>query len=410
MDKRTKIRILTIIGALVLFGVLYWYIQTFMNEREITGEESVTYVKATVLELIEDNTQKDANSEGMLRGSQQIILEITSGEHEGETYETTNYMSLMYNVDCQEGAKIVARLDKRSDGSFEASVFNYDRQGALVGGIVVFMALLCIIGGKKGIMSLVALLYTLLSVFFLLIPAIYFGAPVIPATVGIIILTNVVCFIMIDGLNKKTLSAVLGTTAGVLVAGIVAFAMGHITHITGLQTEEAENLLLVGSDYGLKITHLFTAGILIAAMGAVMDVAMSIASSVNELHVLNPNLSVGDLFKSGMNIGRDTMGTMSNTLILAFVGSSFNLILMLYSYNVPFTQLWATDLVAREVIQGMAGSIGIIMTVPFVAFFGAVAMKNKKQESPVAVPASNTGNRKPGNGQAKAKNSNKKRK
>ncbi len=108
-----------------------------------------------------------------------------------------------------------------------------------------------------------------------------------------------------------------------------------------------------------------------------MDVAMSIASAIQELVTVNSELSARELFRSGMNIGRDTMGTMSNTLILAFVGSSLSLMIMIYSYQIPAMQLWSTDLVAREIIQGISGSIGIIMTVPFVAAIAAMIMKKK---------------------------------
>lgn len=109
-----------------------------------------------------------------------------------------------------------------------------------------------------------------------------------------------------------------------------------------------------------------------------MDVAMSIASAVHELHEVNSELSAMELFRSGMNIGRDAMGTMANTLILAFAGSSFTLLLLIYYFNIPFTQLINTDLVAREVIQGISGSIGIVLTVPIVAFLAAKIENHKK--------------------------------
>lgn len=380
MNKQIKIRMFSIIIAVVLFAISYYYIQTFMDKREPLEENETKYVKAQVVQLLSDDTEMDENYEGALRGTQEIMVEIKEGEKKGETYQVTNYLSALYNINCQEGTKIVVRMDERSDGSLEFSVYNYNREGVLVGAIIIFMALLCLIGGRKGIMSLLSLIYTLLNVFFILIPALYFGAPVLLTTIGVITVTNVVCFIMIDGVNRKTICAALGTTTGVIAAGVFAYVTGKISHISGFQTNEAEELLLVCRDYGLTITNLFTAGILVSALGAVMDVAMSISSSLNELHTLNPKLESKNLFKSGMNIGRDAMGTMANTLILAFVGSSLNLIIMIYSYHIPLTQLWATDLVAREIIQGVSGSIGIILTVPFVAFFGSIIIKKKNKK------------------------------
>ncbi|MEG1957926.1 MAG: YibE/F family protein [Lachnospiraceae bacterium] len=381
MDKQKKIRITAILVAIVFFFISYWYVHTIMNQRTMEKEGESAYAKAEVTELLGDNTQVDEEYEGVLRGSQEIRLKITSGKRKGESYQITNYLSALYNIDCQTGTKIVVRIEEQSNGETGVSVYNYNREGVLIGILMIFMALLCMIGGKKGIMSLISLIYTLLNVFFILIPALYYGAPVLPTTILIIIITNFVCFVMIDGFNKKTLCAALGTTTGVLLAGIFAFVSGKLSHMSGFQTNEAEELLLVCRDYGLTIRNLFTAGILVSALGAVMDVAMSISSALNELHTINPQLQAKDLFKSGMNIGRDAMGTMANTLILAFVGSSLNLIIMIYSYHIPLTQLWATDLVAREIIQGISGSIGIIMTVPFVACFGAFIMQERKTKS-----------------------------
>ena len=127
---------------------------------------------------------------------------------------------------------------------------------------------------------------------------------------------------------------------------------------------EAENLLLYGAEKGLTISGLLVCGVLIAALGAVMDVAMSIASAVWELRENSPQLTRRALFRSGMNIGRDAMGTMANTLILAFAGSSLNLLILVQVYDIPFLQLINTDFICVEVLQSVAGSMGILLTVP----------------------------------------------
>lgn len=373
--KALATRLMVVLVAAMLFGLSYWYVHGHMKEGSTKESRKTTYAKAVVLKLLEQNVSKDTQYENVLRGSQEISIKIKSGKHKGEIYQLTNYLSALYQIDCQKGTKIVVRMDQKEDGSMGVGVYNYDREAVLTGAIVIFMLLLCIIGGKKGVMSLLSLFYTLLMIFFVLIPALYYGAPMLTATIVIILLTNMISFALIDGINKKTVSGFLGTSAGVVFAGIFAMALGKLSHITGFQTTEAESLMMECYDYGLKITNIFTAGILLSALGAVMDVAMSIASSMHELAVLNKELSAKELFYSGMNIGRDAMGTMSNTLILAFVGSSLSMILMIYSYQIPFTQLISTDLVAREVIQGLSGSIGIIMTVPFVALIASAIMR-----------------------------------
>lgn len=379
IDKKAVIaRLLVIVTAGLLFAFAYWYVHSQLKPDIQDANTLSSYAKAVVLELKEDKTTKDTAYEGVLRGSQEISIKILSGSHKGEIHQITNYLSALYNINCRKGTRIVVRLDKRDTGTYNVSVYNYDREAVLSGAIVIFILLLCIIGGKKGVMSLLSLFYTLLMLFFVLIPALYYGAPMLSATILVVLLTSAVSFALIDGINRKTVSGFIGTSAGVLFAGIFAFIMGKTAHVTGFQTIEAESLMAECYDYGLQITNIFTAGILVSALGAVMDVAMSIASAIHELAVLNPELTSKELFRSGMNIGRDAMGTMSNTLILAFVGSSLSTIIMIYSYRIPLTQLWSTDLVAREVIQGISGSVGILMTVPFVTAFASLIMRKQK--------------------------------
>ena len=133
------------------------------------------------------------------------------------------------------------------------------------------------------------------------------------------------------------------------------------------------------SDRGLKISGLFVSGILIASLGAVMDVAMSISSACWELRELNPDLPSKALFRSGMNIGQDAMGTMANTLILAFAGSSLNTLLLFQIFDYPMIQIFNADSIAIEIIRGVAGTIGIILTVPLVALLSAEIMGPKKK-------------------------------
>lgn len=362
-------RIAAIVILVAVFCVAYYLIHAGLVVDD--GTESTSFfARGRITDLIQDNTQIDENTENVLRGSQEVIVEITSGEFKGRSYQTTNYLSALFNIDCQEGTRVIVRLDPQGEG-YSAFIYTYDRTSVLLVLLIIFAGSLLFIGRGKGATALVSLLVTLVSIVGILFPLIEYGYPIIFITVLVVFYNIVFTFIMIDGINRKTISGALGTLLGVLIASLFAVIAGYFSHISGFQTNEAEELLLIGTDHGMKIKGLFTAGILIASLGAVMDVAMSIASSVHELHEVNGNLTAGELFRSGMNIGRDAMGTMANTLILAFAGSSFTLLLLIYYYNITFTQLINTDLVAREVIQGLAGSIGIVLTVPIVAFLSA---------------------------------------
>ena len=362
-------RIIAIFAMVAIFFAAYCLIHFGLVQPDDTKSTS-HFVKAKVVSLLLDNTQADESTEGILRGSQEVIIEVTSGQFKGQQYQTSNYLSMLFNINAKEGTRVIVRLDPQGDG-YSAFIYSYDRSLVLFALFAVFALALIIIGRDKGAMALLSLVITLVCVVGILFPLIEYGFSAILSTILIVFYVTVFTFVLIDGINRKTISAAIGTLLGVVIASLFAFIAGALSHISGFQTNEAEELLLIGTDHGMKIKGLFTAGILIASLGAVMDVAMSIASAIHELHQVNSALSTKELFKSGMNIGRDAMGTMANTLILAFAGSSFTLLLLIYYYNITLTQLMNTDMVAREVIQGLSGSIGIVLTVPIVAFLSA---------------------------------------
>lgn len=337
-----------------------------------TFQSTRMYVSAKVVEVLEDNASPDTWTEGLRIGNQQLLLEIRSGEHKGERLSATNYMSAYYNVDAKVGTRLVILLETDEDGGLKVTdIFNYDRRFVTGGFVLLFCVALVVIGGKKGLAALAGLVFTLVCLWALLIPLIMRGVPPIPVTILIVVLTTAVSLLLLNGPSVKTLCAILGCVAGVTIAGISAFVVGKLTPLGGFNMPEAEELILRARDSGMTISGLLVCGILIASLGAVMDVAMALASSINELHEVNPKLTAGALFKSGMNIGRDAMGTMANTLILAFVGASLNTLILFRVFDYPLIQLINSNLISIEILRGIAGSIGIILTVPIVAFISS---------------------------------------
>lgn len=377
--KIQKSRIATIIILLVLTMILC-AMANKMEKLRYEEEESSVYARAIVTEMITDDTAPDEKTENMLRGSQNVTVKVLTGEYKGKEYLTTNYISVLYNTNAQVGTKVIVRLDK-VDGKITTFIYCYDRLNILIGIVVIFAGLIILIGRKKGFAALVALAYSIFLIFRVTFPFTLYGKNVLLTTIVLLSMMTVMTFVLIDDINEKTISATIGTILGVVVAGIFAYIAGYIMHINGFNTTESEELLLLGTDHGMKLKNLFTAGILYASLGAVMDVAMSISSAIHEMKELNPTIGVKQLLVSGLNIGRDAMGTMANTLILAFVGSSFTLLLLLYTYHLPLLQVINTDLIGREVIQGISGSIGIILTVPIVAMVASyIETKHDKQK------------------------------
>ena len=347
------------------------------TEEEQTESDAsrMVYASAEVTAVLADNAQEDfQNAEGRRVGDQELEIRILSGDHKDEIMTVTNYMSALFNVDVDQGDRIIVRIMTDEDGSYYASVFNYDRGIVLGAFLLIFFALLAILGGKKGIGALAGLLLTLGCIWFILIPCLIRGVPAIPVTIGVSAVSAAAGLIFLNGYSKKTLCAVCGCVGGVLTGGIAAGAGGTLFPMNGFNMQEAENLILYGADRGLKVSGLLVCGVLISALGAVMDVALGIASSVWEMKEQNPDASAKSLFRSGMQIGKDAMGTMANTLILAFAGSSLNMLILVQTYDIPFLQLINTDSIALEVVQSVAGSVGILLTVPLVAFISARLM------------------------------------
>lgn len=376
MKKRNTILRVTIgIVALVLMILILYYANYDRPRYTITEESGTEYETARVTKIIEDNTMIDENTENIIRGSMDMEVEILSGRYKGQKATLKNFFGALNNVIIHEGDKVSVRIDTIGKNTFEVNIYNYYRTPAIIGIVILFLGVLVAIGGKQGLKAVVGLIFTILCIIFILVPLCLKGYSPVFMTCLIILITNIACYALIGGIQTKTVTACIGSVCGVLVAAFLAFIAEKLTGVTTFQMDEAEALLLVKADNPLQMRGLFISGILIASMGAVMDISMTIASALDELHKANKKLTSKDLFKSGMTIGKDAMGTMANTLVLAFAGSSLNMMILIYSYGVSFNQLVNTDFVSIEVIRAVAGSLGIVFTVPIVAAISSLAYK-----------------------------------
>lgn len=361
----------------IMAGIMIWANSPIEGEVP-TAASKVIFEKAHVVEVISDQALPDTWTEGLRLGTQELRLHLDSGEYKGQELYGVNYLAAYGNVDVKLGTKVIVRMDKDESGNpFIVSIVNYNRGSMLIGLAIVFVGALLIVGGRKGLAAIVGLIFTLLSIWFFLIPLIKRGFPVIPATVMLVAITAFISLLALNGFSKKTLVAVAGCIGGVTVAGFIAYMAGGISPINGFNMSEAEDLVLRAADSNLKISGLLVCGVLISSLGAVMDVALSIASAICELHEMNPKAQAKELFKAGINIGKDTMGTMANTLILAFAGASLNMLVLFKVFDYPYMQIFNSDLMTIEIIQGLAGSIGIIISVPLVALLAAVLFAPK---------------------------------
>ncbi len=380
LTKQNGVRLLVLLSFLALFAwAITWANSGWDRDRGITESTGVEYETARVEDILEDNTVSDPAIEGRLRGSKLMKLEILTGRYAGERVLVRNYFSAMYNVDVGLGDRVSVRVDTVGPGQFQTSIYNYDRIPLVIGIAIVFALALIGIGGWQGLRALVGLVFTFVSVMYLLLPLSLKGWDTVPLTVVIVGVTSTVGFFLLAGWHPKSLGSMLGCFCGVAAAALLGQIAIELLHVSAYQMDEAEGLLLARNDSGLKLSGLLLSSILIASEGAVMDTSMSVASAMAELKDKRRDIGLRELFLSGMVIGRDTTGTMANTLVLAFAGSSLNMMVLIYSYDVSFIQLMNTDFVAVELVRAVAGSLGIILTVPCVAVITAWLLTRKEK-------------------------------
>lgn len=358
-DKKANIRYSVILFLAVAFLIFLYFFNSSITITPLYSSKGISFDKARVVEIIKDNLQPD----GTRTGNQLVKVELLSGAHKGKTYQATSLDSYLYGAACQIGTRVIVQISTVGN-DVSVSVFNYDRSTVLYVLIALFLFVLWLIGGKKGIKSALGIIFTLICILFLYLPMMYKGFSPFFAAVVVVALTTVVSMYLIGGPTIKTAASVISTLLGVVIAGCIATLFGNLAHLSGYNVADIENMMFIAQNSKLQIGSLLFSGILIASLGAVMDVGISIASTINEIHEKNPELGVKSLFHSGINVGRDMMGTMSNTLILAYAGSSVTVLISMYAYNYPYNEVINLYSIGIEILQGLSGTLGVVLTVP----------------------------------------------
>ena len=362
--KNINSKVITFCFLIIFFIFLYLF--NNIERVELVNSSGTSYVKAVVNEIVEDNIQED----GSRIGYQKVMLKVLSGKLKGQLIEGTSFAGYLYGADCTVGMKVIASISKYEDNA-SAAVYSYDRSNIIYIFVGLFLLMLWIIGGKKGFKSAIGLVFTFICIIYLFLPMLYKGYSPFLSAVIVIILITIVSLYLIDGITKKSISAMIGTIIGVIIAGICAAGFGYVAKISGYNVSEVEELVFVANNTELKVGGILFSAILIASSGAVMDVSMSISSTLTEIYNHNKNIGRVELFKSGINVGRDMMGTMSNTLILAFTGGSINTLILNYAYALKHNQIINMYEIGIEIMQGVSGSIAIILSVPLVSIISS---------------------------------------
>lgn len=379
LKNNTK-SIIVVCFCLVAFVICALWANSGNEKSDDKPANMAEYENGKVIEILKDNTYQDDTADKAWRGEQMLTAIVTTGRYKGETLLVYNYVGPVYSVPVKKGDLITMIISSYADGTHNATVYEINRIPGILIITAIFALTAILIGGKNGAKSLLGLIFIALSLFFILLPALMKGASTILMTFVVCVFIASFSLAIMSGVNRKTVCAFLGTIIGVAAALLFATIAQKILRIDGLRQDDVEALIqLNNSGMNIGLRGLLSAGVIISSLGAIMDVTMGLASSMSELNEANDDLTFKQMFLSGMNIGKDMVGTMTATLILAFLGSSFVLILYLYSLNLAKYQLLSSAFLSTELISSLSSSIGAILSVPITALIGAKAFDQKQR-------------------------------
>jgi len=337
-------------------------------EKKLYNEQR-TFARALVekIEHVEEN--EDNPYDVMVR----IHLKILDGVKKGEKsiVEFKGDDNMPKGMFYMEGDTVFVGISKLEQSKEIDYISIYDvenTKGIVILGVLLLISIIAV-GRLRGVLSMASLVSTIFLLFYLLVPLTLKGKSPIPMAVGISLFAIVVTIPIILGFQKKTLAAIIGASSGVLIATLLALGSGWILRLTGIVTNEMMTVFYASSiDIDLK--GLALSGIIISALGAIMDVCISIASATEEIFRVHPEISFKEAFKSVVTVSSDMLGATMNTLLFAYVGTSLPLVLLIalkLEPGLPFAMVLNYNPVLSELVQSAIGCIGMFLSMPATA-------------------------------------------
>jgi len=360
---------------IILFAILSFSIIPVLADN--------TPVLESATGIVENINYEDMESinQGEQTVKQEVTVRVLSGDFKGTERLIDNIITgnRAYDIMLSKGDKVILHLEPVSEIVTSPEDVNFyiadiKRDNSLFAFTALFCGLLLLIGKRKGVYAIVSIAATVGLIFIMLVPMILNGFTPIGSAILVCILSTLITIYLVGGFNSKSTSAILGVTFSLILVALLSILAIIIAHLTGFAGEEPMFLYTERPD--LNFTGILSASMIIAALGALMDTGVSIASTINEVYQTDKNLTVKQLFNSGMNVGKDIIGTMSNTLILVYLGTSLPLVLL--SSNIDLNKFFNLNQVATEISAALIGSIGILACVPITAIITAYLIKRQK--------------------------------
>lgn len=359
---------------LIIFIMLFFTLPVFaQNEADKVLKSELGRIQSVDYEDIEHSfTDKS-------QVKQLVVVKLLTGEFKGQEFKTTNMITgnPYYDIFLKKGDRVILHTEMEDDGE----TINYDiadihRIDFVYVLIAIFVGLLLLVGRKKGFNSLLSIVITVVLILFVMAPMVRSGFNPIVSALVISLLSTLITMYTVGGFNHKSTSATIGVIGSLIFASFLSIMTIKFSRLTGFCCEET--MYLNSADPNLNFKGILTASVILATLGAVMDTGMSIASSINEFYIINPKLTTKELFLSGMNVGKDIIGTMANTLILVYLGSSLPLVLL--SQNIDLQKFFNLNQVVTEISSAMIGSIALVACVPITAIVSAHLVGLNKKE------------------------------
>ncbi len=356
----------------------------------VFGGAGDTLERATVTRLIDTEAGEMDLGGSAVYQNKTIDFEcvLESGADEGRTVRAQQMIDSMYagsqyvkEVEPGDSITIIKSEDITTEESGIDWQFNdYYRLDKIIILGCIFMVLILLLGRWKGVNTLLSLILTFSFVFFVFVPSVMNGYNAYIMAAITCVFTIIMTLLLINGARKKTWATVIGCSAGTMIAAFATVVMNHTLELTGFIDEHSYYLTTLNPDDPIDLTAIIFAAIIIGALGAIMDVAMDLSSALYELSEKLPDISFGGLYRSGMNIGRDIMGTMANTLVLAYIGSSLTSIMLLLTYSMSMGHLLNREVIIVEILQTLIGSLAILLTIPCTVFIcGVLYLKRNRR-------------------------------
>lgn len=356
---------------LAIFVCLVTAVLAFMPSVSVSFQslvsDTVSYIPGTVLEVVEEDLSPSDLKGGPQLGEQTLTIELKDGSQ----ITLTNYLTNTHNILAREGMRVVVCVDAPENVEPYYTLYQYDRSVGLGVAVAIFLLLMLLVGGEKGFYATLALAFSLVFLLKITVPVIYSGGSPILAGLAMVLVSTAVTVFLIYGLSPRGVLGIGVVLAGEFVACGLFLLFSLLLHLSGFKSSDAENLLVAAQNTGLNISTVLFAATMIASLGAVMDVAVSLLSALWEVRLADPDITGRGLWRAGLRMGRDMIGTMSNTLIFAFAGGSLTTLLVLMTYGTDPVQLLHSDYIALEMAHGLCGTCAVILTVPLASLVSA---------------------------------------